>query len=99
MRRTIHERASRENGKVKNVIKQMDLPLHCHHFNEKAFIRVLDFLAHFTGEANFQELSKTQEFVTFPSFLEGFVLRKYAVMVGMTPLTERGITCSTKEVQ
>lgn len=62
-------------------------------------ITVLKFLARFTREANIQEMSKVQAFMSLLLFLDGFALSQNNPMIGMTPLKEEGITCFLEAVR
>lgn len=94
LRRTTDKHMSRETGKTKIVIKQMEIPLRCHYFNGKNLIRVLDVLACFSGGAKLQEISEAWAFMKMPSFLERFTLGQYVAVDGMAPsMEEESFVC------
>lgn len=97
--RTTHNRTSREVGKVKGFINQMEIPLYRHNFNGKDHIRFLDFVARFTREASIQEMPDTKAFVILPSLLEWFSFSQCVAMAGIMPSIEGELTYWPEAVQ
>lgn len=93
------DRSSRETGKVRDFIKRMDIKLSAHHFSGEDPIMVLDFLARFTREANIQEMSEAQAFLTLPSFLSGMARLQFEAGTELEDADGEGVTCWPEAVQ
>lgn len=68
-------RNNRDRGRVKDYIKQMNLPLADHHYTGKDPIRILEFLARFVQEEKYKGLVRPKPSSPSPHSSPGWPVR------------------------
>lgn len=86
-------RSSRDTGRVKDLIRRMNVTMLKQKFSGEDPILVLDFLARFVQEADVLEMSEAQAYVALPYFLSGMAEDQYNSVRGSSRASEGGVTC------
>lgn len=84
---------------MRDRIKKMDLKKKDHKFLSEDSIIVIDFLARFVREANNQEISGAQAFVTLPKVITRFPTSQYVAAVLKVAPEDDGILSWPETIQ
>ena len=90
---TSQSRSSRATGKVKDLVKRIEIKMWNHRFDGDDPSSIIDFLKRFVKEADIQLMLEAQAYLALPSFLDGVALTHYQATCESLDADEGGVTC------